>query len=201
MANIAIFKAELTGWSGAPGVTLFIAKPTDPLGIIDTGACETFAGLIASCYTSIRAYLRSAVSMNINPEVKIYNEATGVAVDVKQITPPATVTGSGSATTSTLPLATMANVALYTDSTVNGRLVRGRHFHGPLAGAGMDSDGTTHNALKAAIPNAYGGMLDIAGFFNLAVWTRPKDGAGGQASVVKSVICRDAPGLLKGRAS
>lgn len=198
MGTVSVLRALLTGWGGAPGYTIFnfcAAGEIPPTQAM----CQEFATNVAAMYTGVKAWIRMPIKIDIEPEVKTYDIATGTPQDLIGFTPPAQVEGTGSNTTSTLPYSTMVNVQLVTDAVRNGRIVKGRHFHGPIAGSTMDIDGTIKDTALAAFQTNYGGLLDVVAP-RLVVWSRPVGGAGGAIGYVQSVKPKQMPGYLKNRA-
>jgi len=195
-ANMYRYRAVLSGWDGAPGLTTFYARfPAVPVNADIQG----FADLIASLYTSIRGGLIPGLSVSIESDVGIVRDTDGQLQEMASITPPAAVTGqpSGDSRTSR---AVMVVAQLHTDLIANGKRVRGRHFHGPTVALICDPQGNVDSAFRATVVSAYNGILDVSGG-RLVVWHRPSGpGANdGDSGFVQSVTVTQKPGVLTSR--
>lgn len=205
MANVYRYKALLSGFSGAPGITLFHAR-FSAVPILED--YQGFANDVRACYSTLANYLKAGLTIDIHPDVEVFDDATGTLQTVAAITPPARVTGSGGSGRTSH--ADMICVQLRTDAIVRGRRLRGRHFHGPLDSLDIRADGTMDPVVTAAVTNAYNGLLDVA-HGRLVVWSRPtpvEDGddsrvapnnADGSSGFVQNVGVMGVPAVLRSR--
>ena len=194
-ANVYRYKVALNGWTGGPGLTLWHCRfATVPI-ISDV---QGFADLIKSAYQVIAEYVVSGVTIKVQPDVEIFDDATGTLVDAAAITPPATITGA--ATGKNMSRATMIVARLNTDGIHRGHRVHGRHFLGPIGSGALDQNGQIDSLVPPKIVTAYAGVTDLVGG-RLVVWSRPSShGAGdGTSSFVQSVGVMPVPGVLRSR--
>lgn len=201
MAVIYRFRAQLTGFIGGPGVNTWFMAQAGELGGADQSDLEGMAADIAAVYDAVKANLALGLKVDIFPVVEGIDVATGNLVQVEGITPPASVSGSGSASQSR---ATQYCVRLKTDAIRGNRVLQGRHFIGPVGGSAIGTDGQVQSATRTAIQAAYGGVLDVAGNGRLVVYSKANpSGAGGFTTgafgYVQQAICNSVPGTLRSR--
>lgn len=195
MAALLKFTVNLTGWSGGPGVSTYYAAT-----ITDTVADDTignFMQQLASMYDDLRTYLVGGTRVDIAPDVELLDYTSGQLFGLRSITPPASVLAPG--TGSSTSRATMCKFRYRTDAVVNGRLLRGGNFLGPLNESAITDQGSINPVLLSAIPASHEGMLDILGIARLVVWHRPVDGAGGDVGYVQSASGNPTPAVLRSR--
>lgn len=203
MASVYQFKAQLAGWDGAPGLTIWNAYAG--FTNIDASDIAEFAARIASFYSGVKANFVNGLSVELSPEVKQFDIASGNLEEVNVITPPAQVLGTGSSAAGNISRATCVCVRLKTDRPWYNRLLQGRQFHGPIVTAAMTSTGEVNASVRTLFQSNYDGMLDIAGPLRLVVWSRPKEAKPGQAARpgevghVQSVVANRVPGTLRSR--
>lgn len=196
--HIARFRVELTGWNGAPGVNTWHFVEATP-GLAWEDYIDPTAALIRSAYNTMAGLIASGVKCQVLPEVDLLNIADGQLVRKMQVgTLPTSVTGTGSA--SAIGRVEQVRVKLVTDKVVGRRLLQGRHFIGPMAGAALSSDGTLSTSSRGTVATAYQGVTDALGA-RLAVWARPggKGATDGEFGHVQSVVAGTTPGVLRSR--
>lgn len=194
-ANMYRYRAVLSGWDGAPGLTTWYARFAAIPIISDV---QGFADLIAAAYTSFKSGLVPGLSISIESDVGVVRDTDGELQDVATITPPGAVTGSG--TDARNSRATMVVAQLHTDLIARGKRVRGRHFHGPMVSLICDPQGNVDSAYRSLVQGAYGGVTDLTGG-RLVVWHRPSSAGAsdGDSGFVQSVTVTQKPGVLRSR--
>lgn len=203
MASVYQFKAELAGWDGGPGITLWNAYAG--FSNIDPADIQEFADRVAAFYNGVKGNFVNNMSVDVSPEVKQFDIATGNLEEVNVIAPPAQVLGTGASASGALSRATMVCVRLKTDRPWYNRLLQGRHFHGPIVSTSMASTGEVNSTTRTTFQNNYNGMLDVAGPLRLVVWSRPKEARPGvparpgEIGNVQQVIANRTPGTLRSR--
>lgn len=201
MSVVARFQFRLSGWQGGPGVNTFHALGLGGLEP-DGESLQDFASELRAMYETLKHYLANNLTVSMEPDVSLYDDATGSLVDVHTLTPPAQVIGTG--LVATISRATMVKHRYRTDLVHNDRLVRGGVFFGPCGEPALAGDGSVSSACRAAIPGAYEGLLDIAGATRLAVWSQPVRVDGnvtdeGRAGYVQTVSSMPLPAVLRSR--
>lgn len=202
MASFLRYRPVLSGFSGAPGINTFHGM-TDVFPINITQA-QQFADEIKAVYLAMQSIFASGVTITFPGELTIHDELTGELMEVVAVTPPATVTSSGSLSDSNMPRSVQAVARLNTNVIRDGRRLVGRHFIGPINQTAVHTDGTIVSASRTLIANSYGGILDVVGP-NLAVYGPTKrDEAGnptsaGKLGKVTGVSVLTIPGTLRSR--
>lgn len=203
MGTVYRFKANLSGFIGAPGINTWHMCQIGELGGADQSDLEGMASDIAAVYTAIRTHLVSSLRVNIDPVVEGFDIETGNLVSVNGIDSPPEV--SGASVTSTLSRSTQMTVRLQTDAIRGNRQVQGRHFLGPIGVSAFGSDGQITSGARTMVQNGYGGVTDVAGDARLVVWAqrddkqeRP-DARAGRIGYVQSVLVNTVPGTLRSR--
>jgi len=194
-ANIYRFRVELAGWEGAPGVSTYFARwPAVP--VLEN--VQAFADGLRAAYQTMSGLLLTGSTATISNEVDVLDDATGQLQTKASVTPPAAVGGAGSGTA--LSRATMIKVRFQTDAVVNGRVLRGGNYVGPIASAIIDDTGHIRSTAIATVVSAYQGLLDIAGG-RLVIWHRPTPDApaSGTSGFVQTVSAWNKPAVLRSR--
>jgi len=198
MATIIRVKVNWTGFIGAPGYTnLFFETTagdswTQPY--VDAAVAKVNAFLGA-----FPAYLPTGLAVAIDPTVAEINEVTGAMSSVWSIIPPATRTGTSS---TAYGGGSGLCVTWITGDVRNGRVVRGRTFIVPLAGAGYDNDGSIYGTLLTNSRTAATTMHNDSDGARLVVWVRPNDVipiTGGAYNVIGSNVSDKAAQLRSRR--
>lgn len=202
MATFLRYRPVLSGFTGAPGINTFHGSG-DVLPINATQA-QQFADEIKAVYLAIQSVFASGVTITFPGEMTMHEELTGELVDVFAVTPPATVSSSGSLSDSNMPRSTQAVVRLNTGVIRDGKRLVGRHFIGPINQTAVGTDGQMMTASRTLIAGAYGGILDLIGP-NLFVYGPVKKDANGNATSagrlgrVTGVSVLTVPGTLRSR--
>ena len=203
MASVYQYKAELSGWDGAPGVTIWNAYAG--FANIDEADIQEFGDRIRAFYDGVKAYLLNAMTVDVSPEVKQYDIPTGDLEQVHVIASPAQVVGTATSTQGNLSRATQVCVRLKTDRPWYNRLLQGRQFHGPIPTGALNPQGEISPTVRNTFQTNYNGMLDIAGPLRLVVWARPRDASPGvtarmgEVGHVQQVVANRIPGTLRSR--
>lgn len=194
-ANMYRFRANLGGFTGAPGInTYFIRYPAEPIA----AEVQESANLLRSAYVDMSLYIAGGVTVNIDPQVDVIRDTDGVLQSSSVITPPLTVTGQGSQ--NKVSRATQLVARYDTDAVVAGRRLRGRSFIGPASGDALNADGSVATAAITAVSSAFDGLLDVLEG-RLVVFHRPSvpGASDGTSGFVQSVGCKPLPGVLRKR--
>lgn len=195
MADLYRFRAVLNGFTGAPGLNTFYFRSES---VVSAGDLNDTAALIKAVYADLATDLVPGLTMDVESEVAVLNDANGVIHDAKVITPPSqfmAVAGGNIMSRSTMLVARFK-----TDLFVNGRRLQGKHFLGPCSSAAIASNGDVAGSTITSVNGAYDGLLDILGL-RLAVWHRPTAPglADGSSGHVQQVSCMPKPGILSSR--
>jgi hypothetical protein len=186
---------QITGLGGLPGVhtTYWNGASSNPIA---ADALDV-AARVRAFWDSFKANMANGVVIGCNQPVTILNSATGDLVSLLSAGAPANVTGTG---TGELPKATQLLLRYNTQLVVNGRLLKGRSFIGPLS--------TTANSLGSVVAGTNTALLTAAALLvtgatasQQVVWHRPTDAAptGGVVSVVTSYATNPEFSVLRSR--
>lgn len=197
MAAISRFRVQLGGWPGAPGLNTFHAlAPSE--AVPTQAAVNDFSSQLQSMYDDLRGNLLQGFTATIDPIVDTFDVESGDLLARKAVTTSWTVNG-GDAVSAT-SRATQAKFQYNTDSIRGNRVVRGGIFFGPLTDNALSTTGgTPTTTFQNLVRTAHDGLLDIAGFMRLAVYSRPRDGESGGYGYVQSVSVMRVPAVLRGR--
>lgn len=178
MAIMMRVRATLTYGTGGPGLYTSYWRPSTPGG---SPADATDAlGRVRAFFVGIAAQLPNSTAVGAQSDIALINDIDGALVGSLSPTPVAGVAGTGGA--SIAPLASMALVRLRTNGVVNGRIVRGRWYVGPLASTAVSAVGGIAAAAQTAINAAANAMLPAgATTTDLVVWHRPNGASPGEA--------------------
>jgi hypothetical protein len=194
-------RVVLGGWPGAPGYSIFHGQVVDATPVID--GIGNFVQELHDAYNGIRQHLIGGVTVDIEPEAAVLDEASGEIQSIQGFAAPPTVAGGSSSVN--LPRSTMANIRHFTGVVNAGRRINGRTFVGPLGGEALSGSGAIDPVLLPTFSHMFDGMQDIGGSARLAVYSRPQhDAAGvqtrpGRSALVVSSLCNSAPGGLRSR--
>jgi hypothetical protein len=177
-------------WAGSavegPGLTTFYAEADGTLAI-QVGA--------AGFFEAIEQLIPSGTTITIPAGGDVLDEATGELTGAWGGGAPTTITTSGSGT---FAGGVGARVVWQTNAVRAGRRVRGSTFVVPLIGSAYDPQGTpgpeTLTALQTAIADFMVQVPDQA-----VVWSRPRDGVPGVASVITGGTAPDRISWLRSR--
>lgn len=184
--------ARWSGFTGAPGYSAFHFSAGG--GIISDA--QSSANRVMAAFQAVRSMLPDGVAVQVQPEVEVIDESTGVLEGYEDIDVDTYSPGSGSGGYSA---ASGAVINWRTDNVRNGRRILGRTFIVPLAGEAYQDDGT----LNGAAITALNGFADeLVGFdidSRFGVWARPINGAGGQMADATSFRIPDMAAVLRSR--
>lgn len=184
--------AQWSGFPGAPGYTnlFFMAGGgliTDAQQVVDR---------VRTAFGNLVPLFPSSMNIQIQAEVPVIDEDTGIITEFRTVTPPASIGGGG---TGSYSGPSGAVVTWRTNDLRNGRRIRGRTFLVPLAGSAFDAQGSLNSgsliAINAFADELIGGDLDS----ELVVWSRPTGGSGGVAATVTSATVPDLAAVLRSR--
>lgn len=186
-------KAEWSGFSGAPGYSVFHFNASDEAA----GSSATDAHkAVHDFFTAIQLRLPSIVRINVQRTVERIDEASGELVGFEDAPSLATISGGMSGGFSS---ATGACITWVTDGVRNGRRIRGRTFIVPLGSGTYDTDGTLNQLALDNLRTAAAALNDS--FAGLVVYSRPS-GPGatdGQFALVQSLRVTDKTAVLRSR--
>lgn len=159
MATIQRIRVGLTGFPGAPGLmTLFCSDP------------NTFIAPLRDYLTAMAPHVPADVLFTIHPEVDVIESTTGVIFSTGAINPGAPIAGTSSGGYSA---PTGYVVEWLTSIHLSGRLLRGKTFFVPGAGASFGTDGQILPATLVSIKSA-STAFQLATLGNFVIWQRPR---------------------------
>lgn len=175
MATFATVHATSTGFSGGPGFHTFhfgvaVEPFNSPAAVL---ACQR----VIDAYTAARNLWPGSWSITVSDEVEVADVASGTLTTSLTGTT-GTVTGNAGAGTVYGPSAAGIVVAYTTAGIVNGKHVRGRTFHVPVASVTNEGDGTPTTGAKV-LATAFGVAIRNAGATDcvFGVYSRKIDAA------------------------
>ena len=189
---ISRITAVWSNFRGAPGYTNFFFDGAFP----DDAAAEAAAVSVRQFFVDVNPHLPFEVNINIQGVADILDEGTGAITNQIDFNPPISVSGAGGGKYSA---ASGAVVNWNTVEYKGGRRVRGRTFLVPLTSDAYDDNGDLSGAALGAIRTAASDLITDLGANPLAVWSRPRGGAGGTAHVVSSATVPDMGAILRSR--
>lgn len=157
-------RAQATGHTGGPWMGTWFFDGSAGTQLQAATAVRTFLN-------SIAAQFRNSITWTFDPVVDTLSEA-GALLSSTAISPPATVTGSG--TGDMLPPATQGRVIWQTGSIVNGRRLVGRTFIPGMIQGTQTSQGQVQPATITAV-NTAANTLATAASTSMVVWSRAHD--------------------------
>lgn len=145
---------------------------------------------------AIAAAVAGGSSLLVEPDVKWFDEATGELLGVTAVSPPPAAHAGGAGASGAGPAGAVIS---WTTAGVNrGRVVRGRTFVVPLGAAYYQSDGTLTTSLLTGFSTAAVNLIGAADA-TFAIWSRPRDGAGGAIFPVTTGTTPDMAAVLRSR--
>lgn len=184
--------AVWTGWSGAPGYTNIFFSAFGGGDLVDAEVSRVNFAL-----NWISNSLPSSVTIQVQPEVAILDEATGALIQYASAEDtPSPITGGSVEDFSS---ASGAVVTWNTDTVNRGRRVRGRTFLVPLHADSYDSDGTLSTEALDRLDSMARSMMGDGDGPQLVVWSRPVGGSGGVAAPVTGTRIADRVSILRSR--
>lgn len=191
MAGLLKMVSVWTGFAGAPGYTNLYAHHN---GVSAQEVANQFADDIHDFWNTVNGYVPAVVDITVGPSWQSIDIESGDVLDEGTVeTPPASVAGN-------LAGGFAGNVGLalnwQTGTFIKGRRLKGRTYLVPLGGI-FEGDGTPSASSIAAIGDAATALLE--GSSNMAVWHRPKAGAGGSWAQITGVTITDRAAVLRSR--
>lgn len=174
MATLMRVKARWSGFSGAPGYSIFHfgtgANGEGGGALADDAAATDIAAAVHVFFTSIRGTLPNSVSIIVEPEVELIESTNGELFGYATAPTQATITGAGG-----LEFAAPAGAVVNwrTAGIRRGRRIRGKTFLVPLAAASYQSDGTLLPTYRDFFTNAAAALVAEVGSWKLGVFGRP----------------------------
>ena len=202
MAPILRVKARWTGFSGAPGYSVFhFADFTAPDATgPEQAEAQSAADRVAAFYEAITQFLPNPLRITVEPDLEVIESTTGELQELIGITAPATVQGSA---VNTVPWAgPVGAVVNWRTSLVHrGRRIRGRTFLVPLLSSAFEMDGTLTPTARDTIQARATTLAATTEAPDLGVWARPSavGAADGQWAAVTGVTVPDLAAVLRSR--
>lgn len=191
MASILRTRAVISGETGLPGLSTFYWLDASPT---PTTATAALAG-VRAYFEAVKAYLSNGVTVNYDTAVAVLADGTGALQALETATAQTATTSSGS---SDMPPANQLGLLLNTATVVNGRILRGRSFLGPLTPDAAGSSGTIGSGARTALLAGGAALLAVSAV-DLAVWHRPQNGSGGIAVACTGVGASEKVWVLRSR--
>jgi len=205
MGTISHLKANLSGFSGAPGVnSWFVVNVAGGPGL-DVTAANAAGTALRQFYTGVTTHLQDDVTVTIDPEVINLDDINGqpqgsVSMDASL---PA-VNGVGASPASH---ASMMKLRLRTVEYQDGRRIQGGPFIGPIHGGAIQDSGDLTSAAQTALTSAATDLLAdfVAAGLAGIVWRRPRPASSplgardGSSALVTSVGVFSRPAVLRSR--
>nr|CRY96700.1 hypothetical protein [uncultured prokaryote] len=181
-----------TGFTGAPGYSNFFFSA---FGAGDFVNAET--ARVRGFFDAMKASLPSTVTVQVQQEAAILDEASGDLISYAQAEEPVvSVKGTASGAYSA-PAG--AVVTWNTETVARGRRLRGRTFIVPLGNIAYDPDGSL---LSTAIANLNAGAAALIGDGTgpqAVIWSRPRTGSDGSIGPITSSRVADKVAVLRSR--
>ena len=200
MATIYRTRIALSGWEGGPGVNTVMWTGGFGGGGVPSGTdVDTWHSELLNAWSIMGGYCRDNFKVQVEPTVDMVDVATGQIVGVVTDSGAPKEWTQGTATISKVPTASMACVALLTDTWANGRRLQGRYFIGPLNIEGISEEGSMTDTAREDIQDAlYASYTGLGA--RLAVYSRPTRGqANGYYGDVTQALCRKPVSVLRSR--
>lgn len=157
-------------WSGTGitglGTSVFHGR-TD--GVATTSAAaQSLADRVRQFFFDIRGVMAPGITWTFRNEVLELDTSTGVLLSAVPVTPPITLSSTGSA--ANYSRAVGARVDWNTSAVVNGRRLKGRTYLVPVSGGNLDTTGTLASSCITAVQTA------AAAYCNTGVFTSARPG-------------------------
>lgn len=182
-------KAVWQGWSGGPGYSTFHG-----LGSTDAAA-GPLADALDDFFDSMENLLPTGLSIQIQPTWRDLDETTGALINEFSF-PSARPVHEGSGNAAFSAVNGMC-VNWLTGQSAGRKLRVGRTYLVPLTAFVWATDGTPNDSVVTQLQNAASALVSSGA--GLAVWKRPRNGAGGDASVVTGARVPDEGVILRSR--
>lgn len=195
MSTILRVRATLTYGTGGPGVHTSYWIPGTTGGV--TADATDAVARVRAFFAAVQTMYPNSTTVQVQTDVAQINDNTGALVGTLAGASVGSVVGTGGASIG--PLASMVLLRLRTGLVLNGRLLRGRWYCGPLAAAAISTTGGATTGAITAFNGAGNGMLAVGPTTTaLAVWNRPTVVVGASAGVT-SVSTWDQLAVLRSR--
>lgn len=171
MVNILRVTAKWTGFSGAPGYTNFHFRDFDTGTNPDPAQASSAITKVATFFEALATVVPAAVKIDINRDVEVYDDATGVLQDIINYT--GTLGQISGSATGVVAGPAGAVINWRTPVIKNGRRIRGRTFLVPLATTAYELNGTLTATAVSTITSAATTFSAGTGNPDLGVWSRP----------------------------
>lgn len=191
MASILRTRAVIAGESGLPGLSTFYWLAASPT---NTEATAALAG-VRAYFEAVKAYLSAGCTVSYDTAVAVLEDTTGGLVTLLTATAQTLTTSTGALDA---PPANQLGLVLNTSTVVNGRVLRGRSFLGPLTTDAFASSGQIGSGARTALLAGGAALLAVSAA-DLAVWHRPTNGSGGLALACTGVGASDKVWVLRSR--
>lgn len=186
-------KARWTGFTGAPGLSVFHFHDESNFASATPAAA---AAAVRAFFQANVALLPGGVTISVENQVELINEGSGELEDIVGIATQTPTTG-----TATAGFSAPSGVVVHwlTNGVRNGRRVRGKTFLVPQVGSIYQADGTIANAFIGNYTTAAQALIDDpASAF--VVYGRPtQGGTDGQAFLVTGTRVPDMVAVLRSR--
>lgn len=188
MANILRVKARWSGFTGAPGYSIFHFRDFTSEGFTPDEAAGA-AARVRAFFSAASPYLPNTVGVTVEGEAEVIDIDSGEMVDVVAAGTHAIVNGSaGPGIGYAAPVG--AVVSWRTNTVRNGRRMRGRTFLVPLSVAAYEQNGTLVAGAVTALNTAATGLRDNSIGLDLCIYGRPPKlvGAGTYGPVIGHTV-------------
>ncbi len=185
--------AEWTGFSGAPGFSVFHFENFETGSLAHAQLCSD---AVRTFFEGVKNLVPVSISIRPQSAVELVDEATGRVLDIYGTTP-----GVASAGQYTQGYSGVSGALIHweTQGVRNGRRVRGKTFLVPLGNALYEANGTIAPAQLTMISTAAQALIDNPDVA-LTTFARPKpDGTPGESYPVTSQRVPDKAVVLRSR--
>jgi hypothetical protein len=188
-------RTVIQGIQGLPGLSTVYAKGAAATPVNADGT--DMLARVRAFWLPLAGSMPTGVTVSVNGQVDIINEADGSLAGSLSLASPAAVNGSGG---SALPIAAAIVLQEQTGVIIAGRRLRGRSFISPVS-TGTSTNGFVANATGATIIAAALTTLTGATTSAPVVWHRPnpKGAANGSVSVITAFAVGPNFGVLRSR--
>jgi len=194
MTELWRYQVVWTGWSGSPGYTTLFADAVDaPQGHAD--AVWNLLGTALSDASGVMNYLPLGVKLTFPAVMERVESSTNDLIGTAAVTPPSTITGTGS---NLYSAASGACITWKTGTFKNGRRIVGRTFLIPLNGLAYDTDGTLGADFLTKVRSAAATYISAPTSNPIIMSRAEPPGVGGAAQVIAASIA-DKTAVLRSR--
>lgn len=174
MAQLARVKARWSGFTGAPGYSIFhfrdFAAGGSSSAPIDAAAAALAVTRVRTFFTAVAGLLPARVNILVEAEVEVVEDTTGALVT--SFTTPATTSVQGTSN-AVFSAAVGAVINWRTNGIRKRRRVRGRTFLVPLSAGAFADTGQMTSAAVATLTTAANALADQTTGIDLFVYGRP----------------------------